>query len=49
MACERTVGVLLVFLCHSWYPRAEASNDEGRWSVRSCLISKLVAPRRVED
>ena len=39
MACERTVVVLLIFLCHSWYPRAEAANGEGRWSVRSYLIS----------
>ena len=41
MACGRTVVVLLVFLCYSWYPRAEAANAEGRWSVRSYLISNL--------
>ena len=41
MACERTVGVLLVFLCYSWYPRVEAANGEGRRSVRSYFVSIL--------
>ena len=37
MDCERTVVVLLIFLCHSWYPRVEAKNGEGRRTVRSYL------------
>ena len=41
MACERTVVVLLVFLCYSQYPPVEVANGEGRWSVRSYLISIL--------
>ena len=54
MACERALVILLVSLCSSWNPRAEAADGEDGWVVNRCCIAllpvrPLVAPMAYID
>ena len=41
MAYERAVVILLVSLCSSWNPRAEAADGEDGWVVNRCCLALL--------
>ena len=41
MACEKALVIVLISLCSSWNPRAEAADGEDEWVVNRCCIALL--------